>query len=75
MTASSTASLPRTLVLLNERRAAATLGVEPRTMQEWRCKGGGPPFIRVSSRCVRYRLSDLEQWVAERRATSTADNR
>jgi len=24
------------------------------------------PVVRISSRCVRFRLSDLEEWIAER---------
>lgn len=38
-----------------------------------RCKGDGPPFVKIG-RSVRYRLSDVEDWLKqqERRSTSEA---
>lgn len=42
------------------------LGSE-RTLEGWRHRGCGPPFIRVSPRAVRYRRRDVERWLAERR--------
>ena len=60
-------------LLLDERAAAVALGLTPRTLQVWRVRGGGPPFVKVSSRCIRYRLIDLERWAAARLRTSTAD--
>ena len=53
-------------ILLDERAAAVALGVTPRAMQEWRRSGFGPPCVRVSSRCIRYRPEDLRAWAAER---------
>lgn len=50
-------------VLINETRAAELLSVNPRTMQQWRLRGVGPPFVRISSRCVRYRYRDLQAWI------------
>lgn len=44
---------------LPESAAAHLLGVTPRTLQAWRLRGGGPPFVRISLRCVRYRRRDL----------------
>lgn len=61
--------------LLNTKDAAHLLGFEPRTMEELRRKGSGPPFIRLSSRSVRYRLDALEQWLEERTFRSTAEER
>jgi hypothetical protein len=58
-------------VLVDQVDAAAILDVTPRSMERWRLIGDGPPFIRISSRCVRYRLGDLHEWVASRRQTST----
>ncbi|MGM0583463.1 MAG: helix-turn-helix transcriptional regulator [Pseudomonadota bacterium] len=29
-------------------------------------RGDGPPFIKISRRCVRYRRTDLEAWLAAR---------
>ena len=58
-------------ILLDERAAAAALGVTPRAMQEWRRSGGGPQYVQISSRCIRYRPQDLSAWAAERLRTST----
>lgn len=59
--------------LMNEKAAAEWLGLSIRWMQEKRVTGGGPRFVRLSPRCVRYRLEDLEAWTAERLRTSTSD--
>lgn len=61
-------------LLVDERDAAELLSLTPRTLQEWRRRGEGPPHVRVSSRCIRYRIVDLEEWAAERVRTSTSDN-
>ena len=62
-----------TPILVDERQAAGMLQLAPRTLQQWRRAGEGPPHVRISSRCVRYRVSDLEVWAAERLRTSTPD--
>ncbi len=59
--------------LVDEWVAAEFVHVVARTMQGWRQKGGGPRFVRVSARCVRYRRIDLKQWADERLRTSTSD--
>lgn len=53
--------------LLTTEQAAAHLAIPARTLQSWRSKGrySGPPYVRLSSH-VRYRISDLDNWVAER---------
>ena len=57
---------------LNTRRAADYLGLSPRTLDGYRVSGDGPAFHRFGSR-VRYRKSDLDEWAAKRRATTTAE--
>lgn len=51
--------------ILSEREAAAWLGLAVKTLQNWRWAGRGPGFIKLgSSRSpVRYRLSDLREYV------------
>jgi excisionase family DNA binding protein len=58
--------------LLVEVHAADLLGLSSRTLQSWRSKKEGPPFVRVG-RAVRYRRQDLLTWVAAN--TVSADNR
>ena len=53
--------------LLSQRQVALRLGVSARTIEGWRARGVGPPFLRLSARAVRYRSSDLEQWLDQRR--------
>ena len=60
-------------ILVDERAAAEALRLTPRTLQAWRHRGGGPPFVRISARCIRYRIEDLERWAEARLRTSTSD--
>lgn len=64
---------PAPTILLDERSAASSLGLTPRTLQSWRWSGIGPSFVRVSARCIRYRISDLEQWAADRVKQNTGE--
>lgn len=34
-------------------------------------RGDGPPFVKISSRLVRYRRSDFESWLAKHERTNT----
>lgn len=49
--------------LLSQMEAARMLGVQPRTLENWRARRIGPSFIAISRRCVRYLLGDLEAWL------------
>ena len=59
--------------LFNQRQTAALIGVSERTLECWRCRGSGPPFVKISRRAVRYRRKDIDQWVRERLQRSTAE--
>jgi predicted DNA-binding transcriptional regulator AlpA len=61
-----------TALLLDETGAAKLLGMKPRTLSAWRHRGGGPEYVRISSRCVRYPVAALEAWIADRATTSTS---
>jgi predicted DNA-binding transcriptional regulator AlpA len=50
--------------LLTEIQAADLLRMSSRTLQSWRGKGVGPPFIRAG-RAIRYRRSDVLSWATE----------
>lgn len=58
--------------LRNESAVAKELNCEVKTLQAWRCRGGGPPWIRVG-RLVRYRPQDVEAWIESRRVCSTSE--
>ncbi|WP_233417173.1 helix-turn-helix transcriptional regulator [Halovulum marinum] len=58
--------------LVDEREAASILCYSVRALQNWRHRGGGPRFVKVSSRSVRYRRTDLAAWVEERLVSHTS---
>ncbi len=59
--------------LIDEKAAAEFLDLTDRTLQAYRHRGGGPRYIRLSSRCLRYRRVDLREWAEARMRTSTSD--
>ena len=59
--------------LINEKAAGEFVGLKERAMQSYRQKGDGPHYIRISSRCIRYRRIDLKSWVDARLRKSTSD--
>lgn len=60
-------------VLFRTDQVAEIIHVQPQTLSAWRRRGGGPPYIRLSKIRVVYPASGLERWLAERTATSTAE--
>jgi predicted DNA-binding transcriptional regulator AlpA len=58
--------------LINEHQAADYLCYSVRALQNWRVRGGGPKFVKVSGRSVRYTRRDLQAWINERRVTCTS---
>jgi len=50
---------------VTESGAAALLGVSHMTLRRMDERGEGPPRLKLSDRMVRYRLADIEAWVAE----------
>lgn len=59
--------------LLTETQAADLICYSPRALQNWRLRGGGPPYIKVSARSIRYQRRDILNWVDERRRIHSAD--
>ena len=55
-----------------ERGAAALLGISRRALQDWRYRGNGPTFHRLTPRLIRYRVCDVMAWATARRFESTA---
>nr|ANC67861.1 transcriptional regulator [Xanthobacter autotrophicus] len=62
--------LPR---LMPEREAALYLSLAGKTLRNLRSRGGGPPFIRLLSGRIAYRVSDLDAWVSSRQFQSTSE--
>ena len=51
--------------LLDVRGAAALLGISPGTLYHWLSEGR-VPCVRLGSRCVRFKRTDLEAWVSQK---------
>jgi predicted DNA-binding transcriptional regulator AlpA len=58
--------------LLDEKEAATFLRYSVRALQNWRVRGGGPRFVKVSSRSIRYRRRDLIAWTEALLRSSTS---
>jgi len=60
------ATAANTATLVNEKRAAEILGVSAGTLSVWRCTRRYPlPYTKIG-RAVRYRVADLEDFIAAR---------
>lgn len=56
---------------LNTEAAAAYLGLSESTLEKARVYGSGPRFVKLG-RAVRYRVSDLDTYLADRVVESTS---
>lgn len=61
-----------TPIAVDVRAASRIIGFSVATLNGWRTKGGGPPFVKAG-RSVRYRLIDLETWMADRVVANTGE--
>ena len=52
--------------LLSTKQLAERLGTSKGFLEKLRCRGGGPAWVAVSPRMVRYRWGDVQVWLAER---------
>ena len=52
-------------LLFDEAQAAQIIDVTDKCMQAWRCRGGGPAYLKIG-RLVRYRKSDINAWLESR---------
>ena len=61
-----------TYTWLDTTEAAKYLDLKTCTLEAWRCRGGGPRFVKLG-RAVRYRQTDLDAWIDTRTRSHTAD--
>ena len=57
-----------TTAKLTTAELAAHLRVTSRTLQSWR-DAGKIPFVRITARCIRYNLSEVEAALRQKRAS------
>jgi hypothetical protein len=60
-------------MLRRTREAANYLNVAASTLEAWRCRGGGPEFILLSGRAVRYSDEALDAFISARVRKNTSD--
>jgi len=53
------------MTLLSQREAATLLHLSERTLERFRVSGTGPKFVRLGG-SIRYRLTDIEAFIASR---------
>lgn len=58
--------------LHTEQQEAARTGFSVRTLQAWRVRGDGPPYLKVG-RSVRYDPRAVDSWLASKARRHTAD--
>jgi excisionase family DNA binding protein len=58
--------------LLKTAESAKQTGLSIRTFERMRSSGMGPRFVKVG-RAVRYRESDLEEWLTSQTVRSTSE--
>ncbi|HZG10154.1 MAG TPA: helix-turn-helix domain-containing protein [Allosphingosinicella sp.] len=63
-----------TVLAVDTEGAAACLGMAVSTLEKLRVTGGGPRYVKAG-RAVRYRIVDLEAYLAERVVESTSQAR
>ena len=72
-TATPEANLSYWNALIDEKAAGDFLNLTARTMQAMRQRGGGPQYVLISARCVRYTRGRLKIWSDEKSRSSTSD--
>lgn len=60
------------LKLLSRDEVEAIYGIAKRFLEIAACKGGGPIFVKVG-RLTRYRVQDIEDWIAQNSFSSTSE--
>ncbi|NQV68846.1 MAG: helix-turn-helix domain-containing protein [Pseudohongiella sp.] len=59
--------------LCTTKQAAQYLGVSPAFLERDRWAGARIPFVKLGSRSIRYRLSDLDNFIVAQIRTSTSN--
>ncbi|KZD25977.1 helix-turn-helix transcriptional regulator [Tardiphaga robiniae] len=58
---------------LSVKEAATFLGISKGYLDKLRVYGGSPHYFKIGARIL-YDVSDLEQWLIDRRITNTSQN-
>lgn len=60
--------------LLDTAETSRATGIPVDTLESWRCRSRrqGPPYLKLSNGMVRYKFSDIQNWLDERRVVPSA---
>lgn len=58
--------------LLSEQQVEEIYGLSKRWLQKMRCYGNGPKFLKIGKKAVRYRIADIETFLAAHERSSTS---
>jgi hypothetical protein len=58
---------------LTEKELAGRWCMSPKTLQNWRWSGKGPPFIKLVSGGIRYDENESEEWARSNTFRSTTE--
>ena len=58
---------------LSTEQLAERLGIASGTLEQWRCRGEGPPFFRAGPRRVVYSAETIAAWLKSHEHRSTAE--
>lgn len=61
------------IFLLSPNDAAKALCVSLKTLEAMRLRGNGPIYVKVSSRRIAYRRSDIQAFIEKRTFQSTSE--
>jgi hypothetical protein len=56
---------------MDSKAAGIYVGLSEVSMKKFRCLGGGPIFLKLGRRSVRYLREDLDRWLQESRRQNT----
>ena len=60
--------------IFSEKEAAQYLRLSPKTLQKWRCVGGGPEYRILGKRRIVYKIEDLRSFLDLRIRHNTANS-
>lgn len=59
-------------VFIDEFSAASRLSLSVSTLRQYRLKGGGPKYCKLTARAVRYPVDELDRWARSRMIANTS---
>ena len=65
----------QTKPLITTKQAACRLGVSVKQIEKWRYEGGGPKYIKLGKRSVRYEQEEIENYIVARTFKNSAEEK